>query len=152
MHVKQAIKQFFRAVGKVIYALFYLFSACTLILFIIWITRIIMGVFDASITAKDYTSYGILAMVGLYIVGKTYYVLSTWKKRRLKAKEDALNEEMNQGRDTAVTTDTRFPTGQGLSNNEQTAPHDNRQRPVAFLKNRRNLPPAPPVKAGNSRW
>ncbi len=152
MHVKQAINQFFRAVGKVIHAVFYLFSACTLVLTIIFVTRCIMWFFDASNTAKDYTSYGILAMVALYIVGKTYYLLATWKKRRLKVKEDALNEEMSQGRDTAVTADTRIPTGQGLSNNEQTAPHDNRQRPAAFLKNRRNLPPAPPVKAGNSRW
>ena len=151
MHVKQAINQFFRAVGKVIHALFYLFSACTLVLTIIIVTRCIMWFFDASITAKDYTSYGILAMVGLYIVGKTYYILATWKKRRLKAKEDALNEEMRQGRDLPAT-DPRFPTNRQSSDSQQTAPYDNRRQPTTFLKNRRNFPPAPPVKAGNTRW
>ena len=94
MHIKQAINAFFKAVGKVLYALFYTFSACTLVATIIFIIAIIMSFFKAGKTEAFYMAYGVLAMVALYIVGKMCYLIVLWRKRRLKAKEDALNEEM----------------------------------------------------------
>ena len=97
MPIKQAINAFFNAVGKVLYALFYMFSACTLVATIIIVIAIIMSFFKAGKTETFYMAYGVLAMVALYIVGKTYYLVVSWRKRRLKAKEEALNEEMERG-------------------------------------------------------
>lgn len=111
MPIKQAINAFFNAVGKVLHALFYTFSACTLVATIIIVIAIIMSFFKAGKTETFYMAYGVLAMVALYIVGKTYYLVVSWRKRRLKAKEDALNEEMERGRN--------IPSPSSLSTNQQ---------------------------------
>ena len=139
MHIKQAINAFFKAVGKILYALFYAFSACTLVATIFFVIAIIMSFFKAGKTETFYMAYGVLAMVALYIVGKTCYLIVSWRKRRLKAKEDALNEEMERGRN--------LPYPSSSQQYHQTARRYDGQQPP-----KRNLPPAAPVKAGNTRW
>lgn len=142
MPIKQAINAFFNAVGKVLYALFYMFSACTLVVTIIIVIAIIMSFFKAGKTETFYMAYGVLAMVALYIVGKTYYLVVSWRKRRLKAKEEALNEEMERGHN--------IPSPSSLSTNQQY--HQSSRRYDGQQPPKRNLPPATPVKAGNTRW
>lgn len=152
MYLKQAINTFLRAVGKVIYSLFYLFSACTLVCVIVWSVKIVMNIFDASETAKDYTTYGILTMVALYVVGKTCYVISTWYNHRFKAKEDALAEELNRGRNVSERTDSPHSALPEIADGSQTAyPDEKRHRPKTQSHDRKQ-PPAQPIKAGNFRW
>ena len=139
MTIKQAFNAFFKAVGKVTYALFYTFSAFTLVATIIIVIAIVMSFFKAGKTETFYMAYTVLALVGLYIVGKAYYLVASWKKRRLKAKEDALNEEMERGRN--------IPSPASSQQHQQTSRRYDGQQPP-----KRNLPPATPVKAGNTRW
>lgn len=141
MNIKQNTKRLLRAAGEFIYALFYMFSAFSLIYVIVWGTRALMELFDACSTAKDYTTNGILTMVGLYIVCKAYYVLITRKKRRLHAREDALNEEMQRSREVPACPDTFHSSTTGNSDDRQHTPSVNNHQGHIMLPSGCNLPP-----------
>ncbi len=142
MNIKQAIKAFFKAVGKLVNALFYIFSACTLVATIIIVIAVIMSFFKAGKTETFFMAYTVLALVGVYIIGKTYYLIASWKKRRLKAKEDALNLEMGRVHNLPSASSQHTD----LQNSRYPKRYDGQQPP------KRNLPPAAPIKAGNTRW
>ena len=145
MNITNAFKTLGRALAKFIGAIFYLFSACTLVLFIAFCLRGIMRWCGANDRTIEISLYVFAGFVAIYIIGKIYYFIYTWVNKRKKAKEEALIDELNKDHYDERTATTPESTTTLLMPTK---------KPSIFNRfiPKKKLPPVEPQKAGNSHW
>lgn len=133
-----------RMIVRIWKAIFYLFSAFMLYAFIAVCIHFLMNALGASGKTIDVTLIIFTGLVILYVIGKTYYLISTWLKKHRHSDLDDLNAQRQQNAQntTQAQNQTRVdPTGNYPSkSNDTTYINSNRQKPIE------------PVKAGNFRW